>query len=252
MPRTTLTAAVVATLLVHTTAAASDEQGWQPLLTESTFSEWIDAGASPASYRLEGDQIIGKPIGNNPDNAFLCSPADYHDFELQFSFRIAPASLNSGVQFRSEIRGDGIVAGPQLEMDVQDPADMTFFMRYLADILVRLTDNPWRLQLWPAGGVYGESLPTGWIYPGVAGGERKAFAAQGERLTRSGTWNDLRVLARGPDVKTWLNGELRADYSHPPTDKPGKICLQVHGGEYANPADYEIRWRDLRIRTPGA
>jgi len=235
--------------LIPSAAAAADASGWQPLLTAADFDQWSNAGASAADFRLEGNTVIGQPIGNNPDNAFLCSPVDYRDFELRFDFRIRPTSLNSGVQFRSTVREDGIVAGPQLEMDVLDPADMSFFMRYLAPWLVRLTDNPWRLQLWPAGGVYGESLATGWIFPGVAGGDGDAFAAAGERLTRPEDWNALRLLAQGDRVQTWLNGEARADFSHPPANQPGRICLQVHGGEYDNPANYEIRWRNLEIRV---
>ena len=97
--------------------------------------------------------------------------------------------------------------------------------------------------------MYGESLPTGWLYPGVAGGDREAFAAQGARLTRPADWNTLRLLAQGDRVQTWLNGELRADYRHPATNRPGRICLQVHGGQYDDPAAYEVRWRDLQIRV---
>lgn len=228
---------------------AAGDDAWQPLLTAADFDQWTNAGASPAAYRLEGDTVIGKPIGNAPENAFLCSPGEYRDFELKFAFRITPTTLNSGVQFRSEVRTDGIVAGPQLEMEVTPPGDMSFFYRHIADRLVRFTDMPWRLQLWPAGGVYGESLDTGWIYPGVAGGDRAQFAAAGERLTRVHDWNELRLLARGDRVQTWLNGERRADYEHPPTNRAGRICLQVHGGTYDNPDDYEVRWRDLKIKT---
>lgn len=241
-------AAMLALASAQALVAEEAGEGWRPLLTEQTFETWIDAGESTASYRFEGNEVVGQPIGHNPKNAFLCSPVDYKDFELSFSFRIKPQSLNSGVQFRSEIQGDGVVAGPQLEMDVQDPANMSFFMRYVAKWLVQLSDNPWRLQLWPAGGVYGEALPTGWLYPGVAGGDRAVFAEAGERLTQPDDWNELRLLADGARIATWLNGEQRADFEYPPADKPGKICLQVHGGEYENPADYEIRWRDLMIR----
>ena len=227
----------------------ANEPAWRPLFDARSFPRWLDAGKSIANYRLRGDTVSGQPIGHNPENAFLCSPREYRDFELRFDFRIRPNSLNSGVQFRSHILDSGIVAGPQLEMDVQDPADKTFFMRYLADWLVRLTDNPWRQRLWPTGGVYGEALETGWIYPGVAGGDAEAFAEAGQRLTRPDDWNSLRLLARGDRVQTWFNGEPRADFSHAPTNRPGRICLQVHGGEYDDPLAYEIRWRDLQIRV---
>ena len=229
--------------------AAETTPDWQPLLTASNFSLWTHEGESKADYRLQNDVVIGQPLGNNPKNAFLCSPEEYRNFELRFSFRISPTSLNSGVQFRSHATEGGIVAGPQLEMDVQSPDDMSFFMRYVADKLVRLSDNPWRLTLWPSGGVYGEALETGWIFPGVAGGDPDDFAAAGERLTRPNDWNDLHLLAQGPRVQSWLNGEMRTDFEHAPTDQPGHMCLQVHGGEYENPEDYSIQWRGLEIRV---
>ncbi|MCB1842108.1 MAG: DUF1080 domain-containing protein, partial [Halioglobus sp.] len=96
---------------------------WQLLLGADSIQAWRNAGESPADYEWVGDTVVGRPIGNNPKNAFLCSPEDYRDFELRFDFRIRPGHLNSGVQFRSEVLANGIVAGPQLEMDVQNPDD---------------------------------------------------------------------------------------------------------------------------------
>jgi len=224
---------------------------WRPLLTAETIGAWTNEGQSRASYVFADGVVTGQPIGHNPKNSFLCSPREYHDFELNFSFRITPASLNSGVQFRSHVRDDGVVAGPQLEMEVEDPADISFLKRWLAPVLVRLTTNPWRPRYWASGGVYGESLDMGWIYPGVAGGDGDAFAEQGKRLTEPDGWNELRLRAQGPNVKTWLNGEVRAEFTYEPIDPSGLICLQVHGGDYEDPSAYQIEWKDLRIRESG-
>ncbi|MCB1690478.1 MAG: DUF1080 domain-containing protein [Halioglobus sp.] len=227
---------------------AQGDEDWWPLIPKDEFELWTQQGESKAHFTLIDEVVTGQPIGHHPKNAFLCSPREYEDFELRFFFRIEPTSLNSGVQFRSRINSDGIVAGPQLEMDLQSPDEMSFMMRWVAPWLVKLTDEPWRLQLWPAGGVYGEALSTGWIYPGVAGGDSDSFRVAGEQLSRPQDWNELRLLADGDRVSTWLNGELRADYLHPETAGAGLICLQVHGGDYEDPSAVRVQWRDLQIR----
>lgn len=241
---------VLAFAAVCLSTPSGAEPEWQPLLTQETLPQWKVEGESQADFRIDGDVVIGQPVGNNPKNSFLCSPREYQNFELEFSFRITPTSLNSGVQFRSKVRDDGIVAGPQLEMEVEDPSDIGFMKRWVYPVLVRLTDNPWRPRYWASGGVYGEGLEMGWIYPGAAGGDGDAFAEQGEKITKPEGWNELRLAADGPQVKTWLNGEPRADFTYEPIDDPGLICLQVHGGEYEDPSKYKIEWKGLRIREP--
>ena len=227
---------------------AAAEAGWRPLLDADSIESWTVEGKSKASFKLVGDVVVGQPVGHDPENSFLCSPRTYRNFDLEFSFRISPASLNSGVQFRSRVRDDGIVAGPQLEMEVENPADVPFMKRWVYPALVRLSDNPWRPRYWASAGVYGEGLPTGWIYPGVAGGDGDAFAEQGEKLTKPDGWNAVRLEAQGPHIRTWLNGAPRADFSFEEIDQAGMICLQVHGGDYADPSKYSIEWKGLRIR----
>ncbi len=239
---------VLLVLLALLPAAASAAGEAKPLIDASSFDAWTVEGQSKASFRLEGDVVIGQPVGHEPKNSFLCSPRSYADFELAFAFRISPRTLNSGVQVRSHVRDDDIVAGPQLEMAVAAPGELGFARRWLFPLLVRLTDNPWRPRYWPSGGIYGESLSMGWIYPGAAGGDADAFAEQGERLTRQDDWNDLRIVARGKRMQTWLNGEARADFEYAELPDEGRICLQVHGGSYADPSAYRVEWRALSIR----
>lgn len=240
--------ATLTMLLVVGAAGAEEGEEWTALLDGDSIAEWTVEGKSKASFTYEGGIVTGQPVGNNPENSFLCSPREYRDFELAFSFRITPASLNSGVQFRSHVREDGVVAGPQLEMEVENPADIPFLRAWVYPVLVRLTTHPWRPRYWASAGVYGEALDTGWIYPGVAGGDAEAFAAEGEKLTRPEGWNEVKLDARGPQVRTWLAGAPRADFRYEPIDQAGRICLQVHGGAYEDPSQYQIEWKDLRIR----
>ncbi len=237
---------LVASVLALAVPASADE-GAVPLIDEDSIGTWRHEGASRADYRFENGVVTGRPIGHEPENAFLCSPREYTDFELSFAFRIAPASLNSGLQFRSLVREDGIVAGPQFEMEVENPADIGFVRRWLYPVGARLAGVAWRPRYWAAAGVYGEGLEMGWIFPGEAGGDADRFQQQGHQLTRPEGWNQARIEAIGPHVRTWLAGEPRADYRHEATAGPGLICLQVHGGSYEDPSAYRVEWKDLRI-----
>ena len=66
---------------------------------------------------------------------------------------------------------------------------------------------------------------------------------------RDGLWNHYRVLAKGPNIKVWINGKLVSNLtdkakfeSHP----EGFIGLQVHG--VGNKGPYEVAWRNLEIK----
>ncbi len=55
------------------------------------------------------------------------------------------------------------------------------------------------------------------------------------------------IEARGDAIKTWLNGELRADLKDSLTPR-GFIALQVHGiGKNQEVDGSQVRWRNLKI-----
>ena len=93
------------------------------------------------------------------------------------------------------------------------------------------------------GGIHDEGR-RGWLFPGIRGGDAAKFTEQGKRLYRKGEWNRVRVEAKGPVIKVWLNGEARTEMKDDMTPS-GFIALQVHG------VALEVRWRGLRIKTPG-
>jgi hypothetical protein len=70
------------------------------------------------------------------------------------------------------------------------------------------------------------------------------------KRVRDGEWNRFRVVAVGPRIQTWINGEAVEDLvdeeiykTHP----RGFIGLQVHRiAEGKGP--YEVAWRHLRIK----
>ena len=209
------------------------DAGFVPLFDGKSLNGWEQKGGK-ALYRVEDGSIVGQSVPDTP-NSFLCTKREYGDFILEYEFRCDPA-LNAGVQVRSSAPGEettysadqktievpaGRVHGYQVEIDPNKPE-----------------------RMWTAG-IYDEGR-RGWLYPGSRGGDAAKFSEQGKRLYRKGDWNVVRVEAIGPSIKTWLNGEARANLTDDMTPR-GFIALQVHGVG-GRKERIEVRWRNLRIR----
>jgi predicted glycoside hydrolase/deacetylase ChbG (UPF0249 family) len=196
-------------------------EGWVSLFDGTSLDGWIQKNG-PATYRVEDGIIIGttKPLSIN---SFLCSAEEYGNFELEFDVKLFHNELNSGVQIRSkteEARGKqeyGRVNGPQVEIEASGENGAE------------------------AGYIYGEAC-GGWMTPEAELIPLKVF--------KDGEWNHYRIVAEGPRIQTWINGEQIEDLvddekfaSHP----KGFIGLQVHGiGKDQGP--FEVAWKNIRIR----
>jgi hypothetical protein len=208
------------------------------LFNGKDLSGWVQRGGK-ASYAVENGEIVGRSVAGTP-NTFLCTEKDYGDFVLEYEFKVDP-QLNSGVQIRSQVFDHetsfvtpektikiaaGRVHGYQIEIDV----------------------NPKQDRWWTAG-IYDEGR-RGWLFPALRGSPAAvAFTDQGRAVTKPDEWNHVRVVASGDSLKTWLNGEPRADLKDSVTPA-GFIALQVHSiGDKPELAGSTVRWRNLRL-TP--
>ncbi len=200
-----LTVLVVASL---TTAAFADEKkDWQVLFNGENLKGWEKHGGK-AKYAVKDGAIVGHSVPNSP-NTFLCTKKKFSDFVLVFEVKV-DAALNSGVQIRSNIKGDDRVYGPQVEIEAA-PGE--------------------------AGYIYGEATGRGWL----------SKKREKKKLFNNGKWNKYRVRCKGDTIKTWLNGEPVADLTDPKSSKKGFIGLQVHGVGGREEPLY-VRWRNIKIR----
>lgn len=206
-----------ALLIAASLASAWGADGeWVELFDGNSLDGWEQRNGT-ATYRVEEDAIVGKTMEGSP-NSFLCTTKDYGDFELEFDVK-CDDRLNSGVQIRSQTRGGrrGRVNGPQVEIE-SSPGE--------------------------AGYIYGEAA-GGWLTPDERRKPHKHF--------KNGEWNQFRVVAKGPRIQTWINGEKIEDLTHEEiykTHAKGFIGLQVHGiGKGQGP--YEVRWRKIRLKELG-
>ena len=219
-----LIGAVVVAAFVLSSYSAEAADDWKPLFNGKNLDGWVQRGGK-ATYRIEGDAIVGTTAPNTP-NSFLCTEKDYGDFELELQFKV-DSSMNSGVQFRSVYSEEPLVYEHNRKT-TKVRANVVHGYQYEIDP----SDRKW------TAGVYDESR-RGWLFnlkdkPGAGAAFKKD------------EWNQLRLRVVGDHIQTWINGVPAADF-HDDLTLKGFIALQVHGvGDRKEPM--EIRWRDIKIR----
>ena len=205
-------ASILFTIASFTTVNGQDP-GFVDLFNGKNLEGWTQRNGT-ATYRIEGDSIVGKTSEGSP-NSFLCTDKLYGDFELKFDVKV-DTDLNSGVQIRSQSEGgkpEGRVNGPQVEISLDGLA----------------------------GYVYGESA-GGWMTPDSDRKPHQQF--------KDGEWNTYQIVAVGNKIETWINGHQISDLTHEERYKShpkGFIGLQVHGVG-AGKGPFEVRWRNLKLR----
>ena len=198
---------------------------WIELFDGKTLNGWVQRNGY-ATYRVENGAIVGRTSSGSP-NSFLCTTTHFGDFELEFDVNVH-GELNSGVMIRSkqktastgEGRNNAIgrVYGPQVEIEASgsDGAE--------------------------SGYIYGEATGHGWLTP-----EDELIP---HKTMRDGEWNSYRIVAKGPRIQTWINGEAIEDLADEgiyETHAGGFIGLQVHGIRKGT-GPFEVAWRNIRIR----
>jgi len=143
--------------------------------------------------------------GPDKEYGYLGTDKYYDDFDLNLEFK-QEANGNSGVFIRSYIRTGVQISGWQVE--------------------VAPTGHD-------TGGIY-ESYGRGWIVQ---------IPDEKENILKTGDWNTMRILAKGDNVKTWLNGEPMADLTDEKIGQgKGRILLQIHSG-----GGIKVRWRNISL-----
>lgn len=200
----------------HHEESEKHSSGWFDLFDGKSLDGWTQRFGT-ATYRVEDGTIVGKTSEGSP-NSFLCTDKEYGDFELVFEVKVDNA-LNSGVQIRSNThaRSDGRVNGPQVEIAANGGGGSH------------------------SGYIFGESA-GGWM---TSDADRKFH-----RFFRNDEWNHYRVIAAGPRIQTWINGEMVSNLVHEEkfkTHAKGYIGLQVHSIKRGT-GPFEVAWRNIKVR----
>ncbi len=206
---------------------------WTILFDGKSLEGWVHLNGFH-KYLVEDNAIVGRTVAGSM-NSFLCTKEEFGDFELIMEIMIDSVT-NSGIQIRSSAKplkhGDhynesaGRVYGPQVEIRQNHGQ-------------VMLTSEGYS----PTTGVlYGEALGTGWM-------SSEKLMKEGHPHYNNKGWNELRILAEGPRIQTWVNGRKIEDHNNESvykTHPKGFIGLQVHGVEGKGP--FEMKFRNIKIR----
>jgi hypothetical protein len=155
-------------------------------------------------WYVENGELVCES-GPDKQYGYLSTDKKYRDFEFSVRFR-QEANGNSGVFFRSGIEG------------------------------VRISG--WQVEVAPlnrhTGGVY-ESYGRGWLIQPKA---------EDEQWLKPNEWNELKILVKGDEVTTWLNGHQMIYFKDEKIGQgEGFIALQIHDG-----GGIKVRWKDFTIK----
>ncbi|NWK57488.1 DUF1080 domain-containing protein [Verrucomicrobiaceae bacterium N1E253] len=210
-------ASLLAASVLASPLLSAEDTGFTSIFDGKTLNGWTQKNGT-ATYEVKDGTIVGTTKKGSP-NSFLCTDKLYGDFELTFEVKV-DNELNSGVQIRSQTKGDkptGRVNGPQVEIEATN------------------------IKNGGEGGyIYGESA-GGWRTPAKDRKPHKHF--------KDGEWNSYRIVAKGPQIQVWINGQQVSDLndekifkSHP----KGFIGLQVHG--VGNRGPFTVAWKNIKIK----
>lgn len=174
-------------------------------------------------WRVEGGFITGGSLTEKvPRNFFLATTRSFQNFELRVQLKLTgvpnTGMINSGVQIRS--------------LRVPNNTEMSGYQ-------VDAGEGWW-------GKLYDESRRNK-----VVGEPLDAAAVNA--AVKNGEWNEYRIRAEGPRIRSWINGVPALDYTEaePNIPQDGRIAVQIHGGGMAL-----VQVKDVRIEelppTPGA
>ena len=181
------TAFFLGVMFVSTMALGQESGQFHPLFNGKDLSGWVTP-ADKSLFTVENGEIVGRTKELLKKNEFLATEKSYGDFVLKAKVKFRNG--NSGIQFRSKRKADGVVSGPQ------------------ADV----ADGYWGLLYEERGRGILERYP-----------EDKANA-----LVKKEDWNEFVITAKGSHVTIDLNGTRIIDREDPKFDKDGIIALQIH------------------------
>lgn len=191
--------------------------GFRRIFNGKTVAGW--SALDMSYWSIKDGAITGQSTRANPctSNQFMVwQGGDVADFELKLRFRVSGNGCNSGIQFRSEIRPDGLAVGYQA--DIYQSGD---YLGGVCDELHR-RKGP---ELLTANGkktVIDES------------GKRTATDLGGKAVMKPGEWNEYHIVAKGQQIILSINGikcsEL-IDQEAGHFDLKGILGLQLRSGK---------------------
>jgi hypothetical protein len=198
----------------------------------------------PRLWTVKDGVIRGETTAENAakGNTFLVwQNGGTEDFELRLSFRVSSVN-NSGIQYRSKHITEGQPRNPWVVRGYQHEIRNSGDLPSVAGFIYEEGGKRGRMCMVGEKAVWGEDGEKTVVDTLIEADEFK-------KLFKVDDWNDVIIIANGPNIRHYLNGRLILDCTdeHPELAKrDGVLALQLHAGkpmwaEYKN-----IRIRDLK------
>lgn len=208
--------------------AEVDANGFEAMFDGKTLNGWE---GDPKFWRVENGVVIGESTDANPlnHNTFLTyRKSKVADFEFTASFRLTGhSSANSGIQFRSQDKGDFKIIGYQADIDRE------------GKFVGCLWDEDGRGMLADRG------TETAWAADGSKQEKRVGDRAALGAAIKMDEWNTYSVTAQSSKITLKINGVITAqcdDQSAADRELYGWLSLQLHSGPAC-----KIEWKDVKI-----
>lgn len=205
-----------------------DADGFENVFDGKTLAGWE---GDPKYWRVENGVIIGESTAAQPltKNTFLTyRKSKVADFEFTAQFRLSGMpSANSGIQFRSQDKGDFKIIGYQADIDREG--------KYVGC----LWDEDGRGMLADRG------TETSWAADGTKQEKRLVDRETLGANIKMDDWNTYSVTAQSSKITLKINGQITAqcdDQSAADRELSGWLSLQLHAG----PAE-KIEWKNLKL-----
>ena len=221
---------IVLCLFTVLTAESIRADEFQKIFDGESLNGWKALNMSYWSVR--DGAITGQSTPENPckANQFMAwQGGDVADFELKLKFRVKGNGGNSGVQFRSVLRPDGLAVGYQ--------ADIFQSGGYLGGVCdeIHTRKGPELLSANGKKTVIDEN------------GKRTATSlGQVATMKPTGEWNEYRITAKGQQIILEINGVKSTeliDQEKGHFDLSGFLGLQLRSGE-----PMTVQFKDIYLR----
>ena len=205
----------------------ADDATGVPIFNGTSLEGWE---GRPEFWRVEDGAIVGETTAANPTeaNTFLIwRQGLVDDFDLTLRYRLTGG--NSGIQYRSRDLGDFVVGGYQADFEAGAKYSGILYEERGRGILCQRGE---RITI-AADGTKRVGDPIG-------------ATAELQKAITPGDWNHYRIVARGPKLQHFINGQMMSETLDEQADKralQGILALQVHAGP-----PMKVEFKDIRLK----
>ena len=215
------------TMLNGAVVVAADDAGYVPIFNGTSLDGWE---GKAGFWSVKEGVIVGETTAENPTkgNTFLIwRQGNVDDFDLTLKYRITGG--NSGIQYRSKDLGDLVVGGYQADFEAGTTYSGIMYEEKGRGILAQRGERV---------SIAGDGTKTV--------GEPIGKTEDLQKTIKPGEWNDYRIVAQGPKLSHFINGQLMSETVDEQVGKraaEGVLSLQLHAGP-----SMKVEFKDIHLK----